>query len=446
MPSLHYLFRMPDHTTDHVTCLGCGCACDDVTVVVRGDRIAEARNACAIGAQWFGDGGVPMRVRVNGRDTELQAALDTAAQILSSADGALVYLAGDISCETQRAAAAIADMLHGVLESLTSSTTAPAILAAQRRGRTTATFGEIRNRADTIVFWGMDPAERYPRFASRYAPEPGGLFVPNGRRGRTVIAVDIGTHRGPADADLRIALPTADELTGLALTRAVILGRVTAASSSEPQDAAPTQAATTLAARLTAGKYVAIVADGEAVDGRDPGRAEGLIALAEALNGPTRCALTTLRAGGNRSGADAVMTWQTGYPMAVDFARGFPRYEPELSVAGRIARREIGAALIVGSLTSVPNAVRQALAGVRCVVIGPRASDSGSSAAVAIDTGVAGIHEGGIAYRADDVPVPLRPVIFGVRGAADTMQTLAAMVGTAARAAASGPYNNGRTA
>ena len=39
--------------------------------------------------------------------------------------------------------------------------------------------------------------------------------------------------------------------------------------------------------------------------------------LAQTLNGPTRGALSTLRAGGNRSGADAVLTWQTGYPIAI---------------------------------------------------------------------------------------------------------------------------------
>src|SRR2546430_11904566 len=44
--------------------------------------------------------------------------------------------------------------------------------AAQRRGRAGATLGEIRQRADVIVFWAVDPADRYPRYASRYAVEP----------------------------------------------------------------------------------------------------------------------------------------------------------------------------------------------------------------------------------------------------------------------------------
>ena len=56
------------------------------------------------------------------------------------------------------------------------------------------TLGEIRNRADVLLFWGTDPAARYPRFLSRYAPDPPGVHVPQGRASRTVIAVDIGSR------------------------------------------------------------------------------------------------------------------------------------------------------------------------------------------------------------------------------------------------------------
>src|SRR5256885_558202 len=86
------------------------------------------------------------------------------------------------------------------------------------------------------------------------------------------------------------------------------------------------------------GHYVALVADGEpgAVPA-DPDRAEALVTLAQALNAPTRCALVVLRGGGNRSGADAVLTWQTGFPFAVDFAARFPTYRPHAGAAALLA-------------------------------------------------------------------------------------------------------------
>src|SRR2546422_4289515 len=93
---------MTDRTVANVTCLGCGCACDDITVVVKQDRIADARNACTLGSAWFGDGTVPAETRVNGRTASLEQALTEAARLLTGATRPLVYLAGDVSCETKR--------------------------------------------------------------------------------------------------------------------------------------------------------------------------------------------------------------------------------------------------------------------------------------------------------------------------------------------------------
>jgi len=123
---------------EHVTCLGCGCSCDDIAVAVHDGRIAEARGACALGSSWFGDGRVPQIARARGSTVPVEAALDAAAALLDQARRALVFLGIDISCETQRAAVEIADTLHAVVDGMSSSTVADAILAAQRRGRVSA--------------------------------------------------------------------------------------------------------------------------------------------------------------------------------------------------------------------------------------------------------------------------------------------------------------------
>jgi formylmethanofuran dehydrogenase subunit B len=227
-----------------------------------------------------------------------------------------------------------------------------------------------------------------------------------------VVAVDIGEARGPAGADVRITIAPEDEVSALTLARAAI-GR----ESSDP-----------LVAALTKGRYVAIVADAEPEDpgtGRDPGRAAALLALTQALNEVTRCALSTLRAGGNRSGAEACLTSQTGYPAAVDFRRGYPRYRPHDSGAARAARGDVDAVLVVGSVAAMPAPARDALASVPCIIVGPRATASSLAGVdVAIDTGVAGIHEAGTAVRMDDVPLPLRAVLTGPPAALEIVERL----------------------
>jgi formylmethanofuran dehydrogenase subunit B len=119
-----------EQVIEHVTCLGCGCACDDIAPVVRQNRIVEARNACPLGRAWFGDGTVPQEARVGGHTVSLEAALTHAATILTQARRPLVYLAAELSCETQRAAVGIADRLRAMLDSATSEIAA-AVLAAR---------------------------------------------------------------------------------------------------------------------------------------------------------------------------------------------------------------------------------------------------------------------------------------------------------------------------
>jgi len=79
----------------------------------------------------------------------------------------------------------------------------------------------------------------------------------------------------------------------------------------------------------------------------------------------------------------------------------------------------VDAVLVVGRPLGMPFAVD----GLRSIAIGPAASDT--SCEVTIDTGVAGIHEGGTAFRMDDVPLPLRAPMPGPPIAAQVVRALA---------------------
>jgi formylmethanofuran dehydrogenase subunit B len=414
---------MTEKRVEHVTCLGCGCGCDDITLTVRDGRIIDATPACPLGAAWFGDGSVPWEVRRDGQAATFDEGLTEAAGVLAQSRGrVLVYIAPDVTSQAQRAAVALGDLLRAIVDSATSETAAGGLLAAQRRGRATATLGEIRNRGDVLLFWGVDPARRYPRFLSRYALEPAGTQVPKGRAGRFVIAVNIGADKGPAQADTTLTLEPHEEITALSLMRAAVLER------SPGELPAPFNRAVGLIPRLTAARYAALIHDAEPTDEpRNQLRVEGLTALAQALNGPTRAALSSLRSGGNRPGAEAVLTWQTGYPFAVDYSRGYPRYTPGERGLDRLANGGFVAALVVGSPV-VTDAASSALSRMSTVAIGPRASQAAFTSRVAIDTGVAGIHEAGTGYRMDEVPLSLRAALTSQRSAVETLAALTDIV------------------
>jgi formylmethanofuran dehydrogenase subunit B len=405
------------HSVTTVTCLGCGCGCDDLSVRVTDGRIVEITPPCPVGRRWFGDGSVPGAVLRGGKPAPADEAIAEASDVLAAAAGrAIVYIGPDLTTEAHRAALAIADLLHARVDSATSATAAAGLLAAQRRGRAGATLGEIRNRADVLLFWGIDPQARYPRFLERFI-DAAGTHVPGGRAGRRLISVTIGAARGPSGADLAITLEPKDEIDAISVMRA------TASGNTIDKLPANLEPATEAARLLLGAKYAVIIVEAEpGAERPDPARSEGLIALTQALNGSTRAALTSLRAGGNRTGAEAALTWQTGFPMGVDFSRGYPRYAPE----GKVLHGGVdaGAALLVGSIDGLPEDATAALGRIPTVLIGPRASRAPFAPRVAIDTGIAGIHEDGTGYRLDEIPLPLRPPLPGARSASGTLHVL----------------------
>lgn len=396
----------------NATCLGCGCTCDDIEIVLDQRTILDTRNACAMGARWFGTGGAPARARVNGADVSLEDAVQESAAVLTGARRALVLLGTDLSCETYREVVACADLLRARLDIVPRAVTSAA-LAIQERGIATATLGEIRNRADVILFWGVDPSIRYPRYESRYLPH-------KGRASRTVIAVDVDESRGPADADVRVDVAQATELDTLVALASLMAG-ATAPTSGSESDRLVWRTASTLADLLREGRYVVVVADADSVDDRSPGCLHRVLALGHALNVSSRGAVSLLRGAGNLCGADAVMTRQTGYPGAVDFASGVPRYRPhaEVSTAAH------DAVLLVGSFARSPFTGIEGLDGTPTIAIGPHASDGAPRhARVVIDSATAGIHSGGEAVRMDDVPIPLAALVSGPPDATLIVTTL----------------------
>jgi formylmethanofuran dehydrogenase subunit B len=127
----------------------------------------------------------------------------------------------------------------------------------------------------------------------------------------------------------------------------------------------------------------------------------------------------------------------------VDYSHGVPQYTPRDRGLARLTRQVqpangggFAAALVVGSTAELAVVAVAALGTLPTVVIGPRASEAAFTPRIAIDTGVGGIHDGGTAYRMDEVPLPLRPPLPGPRTAVETLTTLTRAVVERRRTAA----------
>ena len=115
----------------------------------------------------------------------LDEAVDAAAAILGQARAPLVYGLGQTSCEAQRRAVALADAIGAVVDPAGGGTAGEAYQAI---GASTATFGEIRDRAELVVVWRADPAVTHPRLLGR-------LRLDRAARGsRALVVVDDAAH------------------------------------------------------------------------------------------------------------------------------------------------------------------------------------------------------------------------------------------------------------
>jgi formylmethanofuran dehydrogenase subunit B len=340
---------------------------------------------------------------VDGVPVALEDAVVAGADVLAGARLPLIYGLVETTVEAQRLAVEIADVAGGAVDTAASAGHEASLLAFQRIGQLTATLGEVRTRADLVVFWGMDPDAREPGFRDRYtAPAPGSPA-------RVRLAVDIGDGRGPAEADERIAIPAAAEFEALWALRAMVRGRRVDAERLESLGLSPDRLRP-LARRLVSCRYGVVFHDADPPpEWRDPLRALALGALVEDANERARVRLIGIRMPGNPVGAEAVLTWQTGFPCAVHFGRGYPRYGPgEYTGAALLAQGGADAVLLVGADPGrhLTGAERQRLAEIPSIVIGP-AAERAEGARVAIVTAPLDETPGGV-YRLDGVPLHRR--------------------------------------
>jgi len=138
------------------------------------------------------------------------------------------------------------------------------------------------------------------------------------------------------------------------------------------------------------------------------------LSLVRDLNRFTKFTVMPMRGHFNVAGSDATLTWQTGYPYAVNFSRGYPQYNPgEFSAVDLLARREVDAALILASdpIASFPYHAAHYLEEIPTIAIDSKRSMTTEVAKVVIPVAAAGISAGGTAYRMDNIPLRLQKVV-----------------------------------
>lgn len=403
--------RLP-RSAHHAVCLGCGCLCDDVVAQIEGSKVVDVEGACALGRSWFisspdrpdGPG-----ARVDGQVVEIDQALDEAARRLGASRSPLFLGLAHLTNQGQAAALRLADRVGATVDASLGATEIFRSLAARRLGWTTASWGELRARADLMLFWGVAPQASHPRFWERFV-EPSGRFVPAGRKGRLILAVDSQPNSLFPEADRTLLVPGDRQAEALS-----VLTRLASGRSIDParfRDACEFDFAglMPISDDLRSSRYGAIVVGPSLLSSPAPqATVEALIRLVRELNKTSRFVLSWFGGPMNPSGAESILNRQAGAPCSIDFSSGSPRFLPlDATAAHRLSSAETDFLIeFVGSSASD----RKTSATLSSLRLGPGAALGDTlPGSIEISTSAPGFDTGGTVLRSDDIPLPLRPI------------------------------------
>jgi formylmethanofuran dehydrogenase subunit B len=447
-----------------VTCPICGCLCDDIEITVENNEVVKMKNGCAVcEAKFIGYKGehrihTPL-MRKEGKfvPVSMEEAVHKSAEILANATYPILYGWSSTSCEAQRVGVELAEEVGGVLDNTAVVCHGPSILGVQEVGIPTCTLGQIRHRADLIIYWGCDPWSAHPRHLERYTSFTEGRFEGSEwktymnkvkasagkkklmsaqrieakkpasmaeslpinmppetlhKQGRKLIVIDVRKSMSAEMADYFIQVePNKDYELMQAIRVLVQDGELDV----EKVAGVPVEYLKEVADALVNCEFgVIFFGMGLTQTAGKFRNIEVAISLIRDLNMRTKFAIMPMRGHFNVTGADVVSAWQTGYPFGVDFSLGYPRYNPgETTCMDILLRGENDASLVIAAdpganfpKRAVENMVKKPL-----IVIDPHMNATAMLGDIVFPSAFVGIEVEGTAYRMDHVPLPLKKVV-----------------------------------
>jgi len=400
-----------------VVCNFCGCCCDDLEVHVSNNQIIETRNSCRISHEKFTSLGhrltTPLQ-RKNGefQQVSLEEAIERTIEALINAERPLLYGWSAMSIEAIRRGIEIAEILGGALDNTTSVCHGPSTMAVQEVGIPSCSLGEVKNRADLVIYWGSNPIHAHPRHMSRYSVFPRGYFRERAMKDRKRVIIDPRETASANQADLYLQVEPGKDYELLAALRTALL---TGKMPKEPvAGIPPEQIEQLLELCLETTFGVIFFGVGLTMSSGRHRNIDAAISLVADLNAKTKFSIMPMRGHGNVRGASAVFTWLTGYPFSVDFSRGYARYNPgEYTSVDILARKEVDAALILGADpgSHFPVSSARHLRDIPTTYISPHWAPTVELSQTVIPVAMSGVEVEGTVYRMDGVPLHLQKVV-----------------------------------
>jgi formylmethanofuran dehydrogenase subunit B len=434
VPFSHDTTHPGEYLVQDAICPFCGCLCDDIEVKVQDSMIKSVRNPCAIGTTKFlnyaNERIFKPVLKRNGKfeETTIDDALEKTANILVNAKYPILYGWSSTSNESIRLGVELAELVGGVMDNTTVTCHGPSIQGIQQTGTITSTLGQIRNRADLIVYWGCNPLHSHPRHTARYTAMAKGRWIKD-RKSRKIIVVDVRPSATSKLSDFFVRVTPGMDYELLSALRMTLKEHTIEVPSVAGVER---EKINEIADMLMSAKYgVLFFGMGVTMTSGKGRNIEEAIKLVQDLNEYTKFTLLAMRGHFNVAGACNVMTWTTGFPFAVEFSRGFPRHNPGItSTPDILYRKESDAALIIASdpISHFPKKAAEHLTKIPTSVIDARWTPTSALADVFIPSSYIGIESEGTVYRMDGVPLRAKKIVDPPPGILNDEQILEKLI------------------
>jgi formylmethanofuran dehydrogenase subunit B len=421
-------------TVTDVICPFCGTLCDDLEVEVSDDgkTIVDVYNACAIGAEKFMHAQAKDRVtrprmqQPDGsyKEVTYDEAVEYTAQMFAKAKKPLMYGWSSTSCESQSVGHEIAEKAGAIVDNTATVCHGTTLIAVQDVGIPSCTLGEIKNRADVVIFWGCNPAHAHPRHMSRYSIFPRGFFTGKGHKGRKMIVIDPRQTDTMKLADVGLQIEQGRDYELLSAIRVAIRGQ----DLPDTVAGIPKEKIYEAVEIMKNGRFgVIFFGMGVTQSLSKNHNIDIAIMVTKDMNDYTKFAIIAMRGHYNVTGSGQVMGWQFGYPFATDLSRGFARYNPgETTSNDLLRRREVDAIMVVASDpgSHFPISSVREIAKIPSVAVVPDINPTSEISKLHVPVAINAIEAGGNCYRMDNVPIDARKVVDPPEGMLSDLEFL----------------------
>lgn len=376
-------------------CTACSCLCDDIEIVD-----GKILNACERGykhiSRYREKRTKPM---VEGKEVELDKAIDTAIELLKSAKNPAIYGLDTSTVEAQRVAVKIAEKLNCYIDDNSSFCLGEFVEAILKKELPSTTLEEIRNRAYVIVYWGTNPHQSLPRHMSRYTYYPRGAERQRGYdEDRYLVVVDIRkTETARLVKKNAKFIKVQNDVELIDSFMRVLEGKAGKYDVAE-------------IIREMKKADCNVIFGGLGLKYGLKGNFKAFLDFVKKINEVAPLYFIPTGFHSNMRGFNETLFEVVGAVNSYSFAEA--KNSPEFEFVSLLKNQKIDTVLIVGTdpIASLPLEISKKLLGVRKIVLDPRISLTARISEVVIPSAFSGIECGGEMVRSDGVRVKLSPL------------------------------------